>query len=597
MPIQLEADARSEGKPLTHFWSVCVGAGRANEGLRAGWLEQMKVVVEHCGFQYVRFHGLFHDDMFVYRETDGEAVYNFQYIDDLFDRLLEIGVRPFVEFGFCPKDLASGPETVFWWKGNTAPPKDYLKWSALIRSCAIHWIDRYGLDEVRKWYFEVWNEPNLKDFFHGTRKQYFELYKTTALTLKSVDSLLRVGGPATSNFVPDARFDGEKEDISCHAVVTKAEKLDLLEWRPVWIEPFLAYCSREKLPVDFVSTHPYPTDWPLDGKGRLQKYTRGSEATITDLKLLRKLINNGPYDQAEVHLTEWNSSPSPRDFTHDYLQAATYIAKVNLESTGLVNSLSYWTFTDVFEELGGGDTLFHGGFGLINYHGIVKPAFHAYRFLHALGDEILARVKGGIVTRESSFELFSIITRRRCDRLPRSPRGRDKRRTKFWPWEHRIRLWSKSRGCARTRSWSWRLSTKPMAMRCMPGGKPVRRRAQPGSKRRRSGERPWLFCGKHTPAIKMAYSPGNAPFSLGAWCSSRNSERRFGAQRPAGTSSICVVTWRNRKSQVVRSLWGDRSQPNLKLPLPFQMITFKDQGIPSLLQLQFRLTRSLRRLP
>jgi len=381
-----------------------VGAGRANEGLRAGWLEQMKVVVEHCGFQYVRFHGLFHDDMFVYRETDGEAVYNFQYIDDLFDRLLEIGVRPFVEFGFCPKDLASGPETVFWWKGNTAPPKDYLKWSALIRSCAIHWIDRYGLDEVRKWYFEVWNEPNLKDFFHGTRKQYFELYKTTALTLKSVDSLLRVGGPATSNFVPDARFDGEKEDISCHAVVTKAEKLDLLEWRPVWIEPFLAYCSREKLPVDFVSTHPYPTDWPLDGKGRLQKYTRGSEATITDLKLLRKLINNGPYDQAEVHLTEWNSSPSPRDFTHDYIQAATYIAKVNLESTGLVNSLSYWTFTDVFEELGGGDTLFHGGFGLINYHGIVKPAFHAYRFLHALGDEILARVKGGIVTRESSTQ-------------------------------------------------------------------------------------------------------------------------------------------------------------------------------------------------
>jgi xylan 1,4-beta-xylosidase len=409
MPIQLEVDIQAEGKPLNHFWSVCVGAGRAQEGLRATWLEHLKIVSEHCGFQYVRFHGLFHDDMFVYREKEGRAVYNFQYVDDLFDRLLDIGVRPFVEFGFSPKDMASGPETIFWWKGNVAPPKDYSKWAGLIRSCAIHWIDRYGLDEVRKWYFEVWNEPNLGGFFSGTRTQYFELYKATAIALKSVDSLLRVGGPATSNFVPDERFDGEKEDISHHAVVTKAEKLDLLEWRPVWLERFLAYCAREKLPVDFVSTHPYPTDWPLDEKGALQKFTRGVDATATDLKLLRKLMNHGPYAQAEIHLTEWNSSPSPRDFSHDYLQAATFIIKTNLESIGLVQSLSYWTFTDVFEEWGAGDTIFHGGFGMINYQGIVKPAFHAYRFLNALGDEVLARVKGGIVTREKSTHRIRAI--------------------------------------------------------------------------------------------------------------------------------------------------------------------------------------------
>ncbi len=227
------------------------------------------------------------------------------------------------------------------WKGNTVPPKDHAKWAGLIRSCAIHWIDRYGLDEVREWYFEVWNEPNLNGFFHGTKSEYFELYKTTVLALKSVDSRLRVGGPATSNFVPDARFQGETEDMSCHAVVTKAEKLDLLEWRPVWVEQFLDYCLQEKLPVDFVSTHPYPTDWPLDEGGRLKQYTRGVDATPEDLKLLRKLVNQSRFSQSEIHLTEWNSSPSPRDFTHDYLQAATYIAKVNLESIGLVNSLSY----------------------------------------------------------------------------------------------------------------------------------------------------------------------------------------------------------------------------------------------------------------
>ncbi|HEY9155055.1 MAG TPA: hypothetical protein VIM69_07995, partial [Opitutaceae bacterium] len=332
MPIKLEANAQGEGRPLAHFWNVCVGAGRAHEGLRASWLEQLKFSVEHCGFRYVRFHGLFHDDMFVYREEAGRPGYNFQYVDDLFDRLLAMNIRPFVELGFCPRDLASGTETIFWWKGNVSPPKDYGRWAALIRACAIHWIDRYGLDEVRKWYFEVWNEPNLKGFFAGTRTQYFELYKATVLALKSVDSLLRVGGPATSNYVPDARFDGETEDESYHSVVTKAKALDRLKWRPVWVEAFLDYCAKEKLAVDFVSTHPYPTDWPLDEKKQLRKFTRGAKATINDLKLLRKIVGRSPFPHAEIHLTEWNSSPSPRDFTHDYLQAATFIAKTNLES-------------------------------------------------------------------------------------------------------------------------------------------------------------------------------------------------------------------------------------------------------------------------
>ncbi len=109
MSIQIKADYSDAGVLLRHFWSTCVGAGRANEGLRAGWLEQLRVVKDACGFRYVRFHGLFHDDMFVYREQDGRPVYNFQYIDDLFDRLLAIGVRPFVELGFCPADLERFP--------------------------------------------------------------------------------------------------------------------------------------------------------------------------------------------------------------------------------------------------------------------------------------------------------------------------------------------------------------------------------------------------------------------------------------------------------------------------------------------------------
>jgi len=400
--INIASDNQAAGTPLAHFWSECVGAGRANEGLRADWQEQLRMAVAECGFRYIRFHGLFHDDMFVYLEREGQAVYNFQYIDTLFDRLLEIGVRPFVEFGFSPGDLASEKGTVFWWKANGSPPNDYQKWTGLIRRTTLHWIDRYGIAEVSQWFFEVWNEPNLDPFFRGTKSQYFELYRVTALTLKEIDARLRVGGPSTSNFVPDARFDGETEDITCHALVREAKDLAALDWRPVWVEQFLEFCHEKNLPVDFVSCHPYPTDWALDEHGQGLKLTRDAGATPRDIARLRQIVSESAYPDAEVHLTEWNSSSSPRDFTHDYLQAATFVVRSNIESIGLADSLSYWTFTDVFEEGGAGDTAFHGGFGMMTLQGVVKPTFHAYRFLHALGDRVLEHVPGGILTRHQA---------------------------------------------------------------------------------------------------------------------------------------------------------------------------------------------------
>jgi xylan 1,4-beta-xylosidase len=422
MTIELKADASAAGRLLKHFWSVCTGAGRANEGLRADWQEHLRLAVNECGFKYVRFHGLYHDDMFVYQEQNGRAIYNFQYVEILFDKLLEIGVKPFVEFGFCPGDLATEKGTVFWWKGNGSPPKDYAKWAELIRRTVAHWIERYGLAEVRSWYFEVWNEPNLHPFFRGSKSQYFELYKVTAKALKEIDSQLRIGGPATSNFVPDARFDGETEDTSHHKVVTGAKDINALDWQPVWMKQFLAFCQREKLPMDFVSCHPYPTDWALDehAPDGFRKNTREVGATPRDLKLIRKIVNESPYPMAEIHLTEWSSSSSPRDFTHDFLQAATYVTKANLESIGAVDSLSYWTFTDVFEEGGCGDTIFHGGFGMINLQGIVKPTFHAYRFMNALGDELLGKGTSGVVTRCSKTKRLSAIAWHYPPEMPQS---------------------------------------------------------------------------------------------------------------------------------------------------------------------------------
>ncbi|MGC5772422.1 GH39 family glycosyl hydrolase [Paenibacillus pabuli] len=399
---------QGKSKPLNHIWSACVGAGRANEGLRADWQSHLFKAVKHGGFRYLRFHGLLHDDMHVYKIVDGQEVFNFQYVDALFDAMLDQGIRPFVEFGFMPIDLASTERTQFWWKGNISPPNDYAKWANLISKLVEHWTQRYGLEEVKNWYFEVWNEPNLSAFWDGTKEQYFRLYQVSVAAIKAIDDRLRVGGPATSNFVPDARFDGELEDISTHLTLV-TEDLDSLEWKGVWIEDFLAFCERKKLPVDFISTHPYPTDFALDGHGEFQGRSRHASSTRDDIEWLKRVIASSAYPDVEIHLTEWSSSPSSRDCSHDYLPAAAYVVKTNLEVSNLIDSLSYWVFTDVFEEVGAGPAAFHGGFGMLNLQGIPKPTFHAYSFLNQLGEHELARSEGTVITRTDNGELRGLF--------------------------------------------------------------------------------------------------------------------------------------------------------------------------------------------
>ncbi|MEI6865255.1 hypothetical protein [Flavicella sp.] len=389
----IKIDATDSGGKFEHYWSKCVGAGRANEGLRAGWLEQLEQVQENCGFEYVRFHGIFHDDMFPLLKVKGKTVYNWQYIDDLFDRMLDLDVKPFVELAYFPTLLAAeNSKTQFWWKANITPDDSkFGEWHDLVKAFTQHSVDRYGIDEVLTWYFEVWNEPNLtRGFWDGTKSQYFELYKQSVIAVKSVDDRLKVGGPSTSNFVPDTRFDGEVTDDKVSDAVFNSEDINSLEWHGVWIEDFLEYCHKENLPVDFVSTHPYPTDYafnPETGKGK--GLTRFANSTKLDLLWLNKTIAKSDYPDVEIHLTEWSTSPNSRDAMHDRLPAAAYIVRTNLDCIGLTNSLTYWTFTDIFEEKGGAASIFHGGFGMINFQGLVKPSYHAYRMLDKLGDETL----------------------------------------------------------------------------------------------------------------------------------------------------------------------------------------------------------------
>jgi xylan 1,4-beta-xylosidase len=352
----ITADLQQVKGPFNTMFKQCVGAGRANEGLRADWQRQLTYAHRECGFNYIRMHGLFCDDMGVYKEDKaGHPQYNWQYIDELYDFLQSIGMKPFVELGFMPNAMASGRQTIFWWRGNVTKPKDFDKWGDFIRAFATHLKERYGEDEVRTWYFEVWNEPNLGGFFAGTQPDYFNLYAVTARAIKSVSPQYKVGGPATAGCA--------------------------------WVPEFINFCATNPAPVDFVSTHTYAVmSGYLDENGNAGTVFSPKRSSIYGEVIdVRQQIARSAMPGLELHFTEWSSSYTPSDPIHDSYHSAAFILDKLRNAGAAAQSMSYWVFTDIFEEAGPRWTPFHGGFGLINYEDINKPAFYAYQFLNRLG--------------------------------------------------------------------------------------------------------------------------------------------------------------------------------------------------------------------
>ena len=343
--------------PFNTMFKECVGAGRANEGLRADWQQQLAYVKKECGFKYIRMHGLLTDDMGVYSvDKYGNPSYNYMYVDVLFDFLHSIGMKPFVELGFMPSALASGNKTIFWWRGNVTPPRDYEKWEALVENLVRHFTERYGEEEVKSWYFEVWNEPNLDGFWAGTQEEYFRLYKHAARGIKKVNQQYRVGGPGTAG--------------------------------AAWESEMIDFCVKNNVPIDFVTTHTYGVR-----QGFLDEY--GGSGTVLDKDPMtvsgdvlqsRKEISSSARPDLELHYTEWSASYTPADPIHDSYHEAAYVLQKLKQVGTAANSMSYWVFTDIFEEAGPRMTPFHGGFGMLTIQGINKPVFYAYQFMNRLGN-------------------------------------------------------------------------------------------------------------------------------------------------------------------------------------------------------------------
>jgi xylan 1,4-beta-xylosidase len=358
-------------------WRACVGTGRMELALRHDYQESLALVQREIGFRHIRGHGLFSDGMGIYRPysfLDDEHVrHSFTYLDQVIDAYLELDIRPFLELGFMPEQLASGSETVFWWKGNITPPRSWPAWADLVRATVAHLVDRYGLAEVRQWPIEVWNEPNLPQFWLGADADaYHRLYEITAKTIKEVDAELLVGGPAIS--------PGNDE----------------------WLEKFADFVVAHDVPIDFVSRHAYTSGPAFHVPFGTHQTLAPASRLLEQFALPREQLAGTPLADLPVHITEFNSSYRPDNPIHDTAFHAAYLAPVVASGGDLADSFSYWTFSDMFEEEGVPTALFHGGFGLLTHRQIKKPTFHLYAFMARMGDRILSRGPDHLISADST---------------------------------------------------------------------------------------------------------------------------------------------------------------------------------------------------
>jgi len=369
--IRVPLATRAAGRPFPHFWERMFGSGRAVLALRAGYRHDIALVKAVTDFRYVRFHGILDHDVGVYDgEADGQPLYNFTYVDQIYDGLLAAGVRPFIELSFMPPSMAARPtRQSFWYHPSVSPPKDYRRWDALMRAFLAHLEERYGAAEVRRWYFEVWNEPNL-DFWAGRPKQatYWQLYDHTARALKSVDPQVRVGGPATA--------------------------------QAAWVGAFLQHTARDHVPVDFVSTHVYADDTARNVFGHPGHIPR-DQMVCRAVRKVHEEIRTSPYPRLPLIMSEFNATYMNSGLT-DTAYMGPWLAALASQCDGLTSMMSYWTFSDVFEEQGVPKRPLWGGFGLLTIGSVPKPAYNAFAMLHQLGEQRLPDAQPGV-----------LITRRR----------------------------------------------------------------------------------------------------------------------------------------------------------------------------------------
>jgi len=382
------------GEPFYRVSQKIMTFGYAPHGLRGDFLVQIEQIQRDMPFEYIRFHGIFSDEMLLYNEREnGEIYYNFIHIDRLFDSLLELGLKPFLELGFMPSKLASTDKTIFWWKSYISPPKDLSKWTNMIDSFIRHLINRYGISEVLSWYFEFWNEPELEGiFWDGNIQDFYTLFKSTFQAIKNIDERLMVGGFGNintgSSWIKDYEKMAKEDNL----------KMDFFTFHVYQVQ-FTGTVTMEE---EFNELSKMDFNWNANVMRShiFNAELGGPEVLKESIDLITGIVKDLEIADENYFITEWNANTDCRDLVHDTCFMAPFIVKNVLENFKAVKGMGFWTATDLHEEFRLPQPLFHGGFGLMTFNGIKKPAYHGFSFLSQLGNEILFQSESAIITRE-----------------------------------------------------------------------------------------------------------------------------------------------------------------------------------------------------
>jgi xylan 1,4-beta-xylosidase len=388
--LSINTDFRKPAtKNLTKYWRKITSIERAALALRSDVQSQIRLVQQELGYEFIKFHGIFSDEMRVYQEdSSGNAVYYWYYVDLILDFFREVNLRPFIEIGFMPEALSSKKQYApYFWKPNVSYPKSIKKWSNLVSEFIKHCVLRYGLAEVEKWYFQVWSAPELSNvFWYDSKENFFELYKETYFAVKKVSPELKVGSPGV---LPINNYE--------------------------WFQDFLSYCSSNSIELDFAASHIYTSADPQNktipmeilSNERLNLSVSDVDYLACSINSLRKMLTSASLGGLDILVSEWNLSPYAVDYTRDTCFLSSYIVHNMLSNIDNIKGLGLWSLSDISDHGNPESSLFHGGTGLITRNGIKKPAYNAFYILNKLGSNIIERGKDYIITSKgSSYQIL-----------------------------------------------------------------------------------------------------------------------------------------------------------------------------------------------
>ena len=329
----------------------------------------------------------------VYSEdAQGHPVYDFKLLDGIFDAFKGAGVRPMVELGFMPKDLAANvpgrtqpyqvhfPQSTVSGKSNN-PPKDYDKWRELVRVVTAHLVERYGRDEVLGWYFEVWNEPDI-DYWHVSPEEYWKLYDYAVAGVRAALPGAKVGGPASTG------PGGEKARL--------------------FLQHFLEHVNSGKsaadggpVPLDFISFHAKGSPKIADGRvtmglnRELNDADRGFEvvAGFPRFQHLPIILSEADPEGCAACSSKMNPANNYRNGTlYPAYTAAAYKGLIELGNRRAVNLISMLSWSFEFE-----DRDYFEGFRDLATNGVDKPILNYFRMLGVMaGDRVRATSTGAL---------------------------------------------------------------------------------------------------------------------------------------------------------------------------------------------------------